>query len=520
MAAQRDELEQLKRRSVLERITHEFWYRGDLSYMLRKHGQSLCYNHYHRKLEDSTGDLVQLVWNCHRRMGKSFLLVLILIERCLRYPRQEVKFCAPTKQQVTDIIRPLINFILEACPKELRPFKREGATEFHFRNPRWGKEFSEATSVLKLIGVNIGDGDKARGQGADLVALDECGLYRDMDYLINSVLLYQFANRHKPALIMATSAPVSVAHDFYELYVPSAQETEDYMEVRATDNPDFTEQDKRNVLGYCQGGEGSVAWRREALCEKVSDESSLILPEFQSLRTRIVVDEYQRPTFFHPWCSIDTGWVDHTAVLYGYIDFEPQVLVIEHVIWVHYRSKGDIAYMMREVERKLYPDTTLDRMETRVRRVADMDPQGIVDFRTEYGLPIRYVDKGHAMGQFKSSMEANISKLRTGLQEGRLRVLDNKTTEPLIYQALHGVWDADRKKFARPASSARRAEASLLGHCDCLAALAYLFRNANWRENPRKEHLANTDNMFFVDNQKNQQHADLRHVFGVTGKND
>ena len=504
----------------MELVRDEFWYRGNLSYMLRKHGQTRCYNHYHRKTEDAGGDLVQLVWNCHRRMGKSFLLVLLLIERCLKYPRQEVKFCAPTKQQVTDIIRPLINFILEDCPKALRPFKREGATEFYFRNPRWGPDFSETTSCLKLIGVNVGDGDKARGQGADVVALDECGLYRDMDYLVNSVLLYQFANRHKPAMIMATSAPVTVAHDFYELYVPRAQESDDYMEVRAPDNPDFSEQDRRNVLSYCDGGEDSVAWRREALCEKVSDESALILPEFQRAQTRVMVEKYQRPAFFHPWASMDTGWVDHTAVLYGYIDFEPQILVIEHVIWVHYKSKGDVAYLMKEVERRLYPEDLLNRMDVKIRRVADMDPQGIADFRTEYKIPIRYVDKGHATGTYNSSMEANIAKLRSGIQEGRVRVLKNETTEPLIYQALHGVWDEGRKKFARPASSARRAEASLLGHCDCLAAWAYLYKNVLWRENPRKEHLANTDNIFYVDQDRRQQHTDLQRVFGVTGQND
>ncbi len=343
----------LDKRSMEERVKAELWYRGDLSYMLRPDGQQRCYDQLKEKKSKDKNDLTTLVWNCHRRMGKSFLLVLLCIERCISKPRQQCKFAAPTRQHVTDIVRPIISYILEDCPKELRPFRRESGTEFVFKNHRW--EDPEAVSTLKLVGVNVGDGDRLRGQAADLVALDEAGMYNDLSYIMESVLVYQFAGRPEPAVVMATSAPTSMTHDFFEIYSPRAIESDCYLEVRADNNKDFSETDRRNVLQSCDGGEGSISWRREALCEKISDPTSLVVPEFEDHRHQVVVEEYKRPEFFHPWMCMDTGWKDHTACLYSYVDFESQVLVVESVIWVHYKTLGDISQMIKEREATLFP---------------------------------------------------------------------------------------------------------------------------------------------------------------------
>ena len=218
-------LTEMENRSIEEQIKHELWYRGDLSYYLRPDGQTRCYDHYYERKEQDGDDLTECVWNCHRRMGKSFLLMLLCLERCLRYPRQLCKFAAPTKQHLVDYIYPIIDFLLEDCPPDMRPIRRGGRTEYIFKNPRWGPDGEEATSSVKFVGVNVGKGDRLRGQAADFVALDECAMYDDLYYVMSSILVYQFANRPKPAVVLATSAPTTIAHDFFETYTPRAIET-------------------------------------------------------------------------------------------------------------------------------------------------------------------------------------------------------------------------------------------------------------------------------------------------------
>src|SRR5882672_7768694 len=53
-----------------------------------------------------------IVWNCSRRLGKSYALSCIAIEKCLQTPNTIVKFIAPTQKHVKSIIRPLLKEIL------------------------------------------------------------------------------------------------------------------------------------------------------------------------------------------------------------------------------------------------------------------------------------------------------------------------------------------------------------------------------------------------------------------------
>lgn len=502
-------LNEMQARSVEEQAKHELWYRGDLSYYLRPDGQTRCYDHYYARKERDGNDLTEVVWNCHRRMGKSFLLMLLTVERCLRYPGQLCKFAAPTKQHLQDYIYPIIDFLLQDCPPDMQPLRRGGRMEYVWKNPRWGPD--AMPSALKFVGVNVGKGDRLRGQAADFIALDECGMYECLYYVMSSVIVYQFAKRANPAILLATSAPVSIAHEFFEIYVPRAQECGNYMEIRADENTDFTEQDKRIVLTQCKGGEGSTSWKREALCAKISDKESLIAPEFTDVQDDVVVDSYPRPSHFHPWFSIDTGWKDHTAGLHGYVDFRERTLVIESVIWVHYSTLGEIAQLIKDREADLYPPELLKGMGSRVRRIGDMTQLELNNLRLDYGIPIRYVSKSGKDG-YESSMEANLVKLRSGIQERRLKIVRNSSTEPLIYQLLHGTWNESRTSFTRPAN-ANKAQGSMIGHCDCIAALAYLWKHLNFRENPFPNEVPSGSNVFVVDFEEEGRRQDIIHAF-------
>src|SRR5207249_2295362 len=100
------------------------WRQGRLAHLLRPHGQRRAYEFIRTWNETRPDDMGPLVLNCHRRMGKSFLLVLVAIERCLRASNQVVRYGSPTFVQTAEIVEPLIRQVLETCPKELRPEKK------------------------------------------------------------------------------------------------------------------------------------------------------------------------------------------------------------------------------------------------------------------------------------------------------------------------------------------------------------------------------------------------------------
>jgi len=102
--------------SSAEDLTEILWRRGDLSHLLRPHGQHRAYGFIHRFTETRPHDMGPVVINCDRRMGKSFLLVALAIERCLRLPRQVVRYGSPTFVQTDEIVQPLIRQILDSCP--------------------------------------------------------------------------------------------------------------------------------------------------------------------------------------------------------------------------------------------------------------------------------------------------------------------------------------------------------------------------------------------------------------------
>lgn len=478
---------------VSERARRELWFRGDLSYLLRPHGQLWCYQHYHRRIIERPNDLNRLVLNCHRRMGKTFFLLILAIERALRYPGQQVKFVAPTKEEAKGIVEPILRTILDHCPKQLRPRTRGGRQEYIFHNPRWERD---EVSELKLYGVNNQHEDDARGLACDLGLFDEAGYFDNLPYVLESVFLYQFARRQMPAMILSSSMPESMAHSFVEKYIPVSQESGDYLEVPGSKNPDYTEADKRLILQIIDGGESSVNYRREVECLRVSDESQMILPEFQTAMAEIVVPEYERPRHFQPWVCLDTGWVDFTAILFAYVDWEEQLLVIEDVIFQHYKSTGQIARYIEETEERLWPREMLAKMEKKVRRVGDCTEQQLNDFRKDHKVPIKNVENYDPGGA--------IARLRSAIQKRKVRIIRKPSTEPLIYQCLHGIWketnDGKRKDFARVSSVG--ATSMLMGHCDCIAALMYLWRSVKMRENPNPETVYSKGNKFWIDFRK------------------
>ena len=211
------------------------WGRGNLSWLLRPHGQTSIRDFI---LEQWQGDpsAEPIVVNAHRRLGKSFLNVLMAVEICLRWPGMFVQYVCGEKTQVWEIVEPLLFQVLETCPPEVYP-KSRGFT-FRFRNPAW--ERTGAISRLKLVGANYKNGDMGRGSACDAAFLDEVRDFKKLQYFIQAVLAHQFQGRKRPLLVITSTVPWTIDHDFSRPitgYIPRAIQNGRYVVVPGSKNP-------------------------------------------------------------------------------------------------------------------------------------------------------------------------------------------------------------------------------------------------------------------------------------------
>lgn len=454
---------------LLEDATR-LWHGGDLSWLCRPGGQEILYDFVHG-CADKGGDTVSpIVLECHRRLGKSFVLLLLLVERALQRPGQQLVYGAPTYEQVATIVVPNMAILLQTCPESLRP-KRSDYT-WTFRNPTWPQ--GSPPSVLRAVGVDYMRGDRLRGACADAVALDEVRDMSEPRYLVEDVLLYQFVGRESPWIAMGTTPPRSGDHEVTAYFAPRAVRDGRYRKIPVTENAYWTETEERRLLEAIGGGKESISWRREALCETVGDENELIVPEFQRNELAVVVKEYPRPEYFYPHTCLDTGWNDWNAALEGYVDFKNQTLVIEDEIVMRYQSTGTIAAEINRKEAELWLVGGRWAGGKRPTRMGDLTEQALEDLRTDHKVSINPV--------VKYDREAAIANLRTSIQNGKVKIFER--CKNLIYQLRNGIWNEARTQFER---------SERLGHCDALAACVYFHRMANWNGNPFPDTPVQTD---------------------------
>lgn len=448
---------------ILSEWARTFWFSARLTFLCREGAQALLYAWLTEELLEDPSSVRPLVWKCHRRLGKSFLLLLLLVERCLSRPGQRCVYGAPTYEQVAAIVIPNLAILLRTCPPELLP--RESGRKFWFRNPAWGP--GAQPSLLHLVGTNFHRGNLLRGPYADAVGLDEVREMPDLRYLVEDVLLYQFAKRVAPWLLLVSTMPASADHEFESYFVPAALRTGRYVEVPTTANPGWTADDDTRLLESIGGGKDSISWRREALCEAVSDETELIVPEFQRHQASVVVSDYARPSHFYAHSCLDTGWTDWNAVLFGYVDFRNRVLVVEDELVLRYESTGTIARGIDSKEHALWQTNGVGSWHYghAPTRMGDLTEQALTDLRIDHKMFVRPAEKWNR--------EAAIANLRTGIQDGHVRI--HERCKNLIYQLKNGTWNKARTQFQR---------SPRIGHCDALAALVYLYRMANWNGNP------------------------------------
>lgn len=425
----------------MEEAIAALWARGELSYKLHD-AQVKIY----KALYESPEKL--FVANCSRRFGKSFLMVLYAIERALRKPKTKIRFGAAFQTDLTEYILPAFELILEDCPNGLKPVYRAQGTKYIFQNG----------SEVKLFGVDKNP-NSLRGNALDVVILDEAGYISNLDYLITSVVYPAQMYKKDAKLILISTPPISTDHDF-KMFCDRAKIEGNYQEFTIYDNPMIGPKELEECIKD-SGGIESTTFKREFLCQFVTETERAITPEFKRAShvfTAPSRDEYHQ--FYRKYASLDLGFRDLTALLYGYYDFKRATLVIEDEFVINGPevTSERIARATREMESKLgYANTYRVSDNSDLIFLNDLQAAQNVSF-----IPTS-----------KDSLEAMVNELREWLRQDRIKVAEHCIHTTGCLES--GIWDKHRKKFDK---------SKAYGHYDALASLIYMVRNVHTYDNP------------------------------------
>lgn len=438
--------------SVAE-ITRELWRKGDLSWLYHA-GQTVIEEAFRQTQGQSVAIEVS------RQMGKTTWAVAKACETAIQNPYSSSRIGTAFYGDLRAILLPAFRFVLTTCPEDLRPKFLESKGLFVFPNG----------SEILLVGLDRNP-EKLRGARLRLIVIDEAGSCSSEKLRYTHISVIVPATTHEPnakVVFLSTTPPEGAAHYFCQV-ADKAKLHGGHVKLTIHDNPLLT-RDRVREIATEMGGEDSVEFRREYLCERIIDAKRALIPEFSEQRH---VQVAERPAYFrflHTYESLDTGVRHLTACLFGYYDFPKAKLVIENEFTLHGHE-----VTTKNIRRRVIETEKALGYESLYRRPADNDNLILLqdlagDEFDEQGnrLPgISFYPTG------KDSLEAMVNAVRLLFADDR--ILIHPRCKMLIGTLSSGLWNEKRDDYE---------EHELYGHADCLAALVYLVRNLDRHTNP------------------------------------
>ena len=385
-----------------------------------------------------------------RQSGKSYGLLTIAAQECMIRPKITVCYVAPRLNQGNKIVRATFLEIFKTCPLDLQP-------KFLSKESCW---LFPNGSRLEISGFNAGEIESLRGPKAHLIIVDECGFMHELKYGLRSVL-YPKLNSTKGSMLLCSTLPKSAEHEYWEI-VKKAEFDGTLLKRDIFACPRYTKED---IDGFAEevGGYDSVDFKREYLNIMITDQESAVVPEATEERMLKIVGEQKRPDFYDCYVSMDIGFKDYTAVLFGYYDFLKNKVVIEDEIVV----KGNKVTVKGLGEGIPAKEEELWNITKPYLRYADNNNP---IFLNELAQPPYGV---HFVPTAKDNKEAAISKLRLLVQSEN--ILISPKCKHLINHLKYATWNTKRTGFDRDQQN---------GHFDALDALIYFVRNVQYSKNP------------------------------------
>jgi hypothetical protein len=449
---------------IQEEAVRELWYRGDLLWKLHSAQQVL-----HDAYQQAAGQL--FVANCSRQFGKSFWAVILCIMTAFDKPNAQIRYGAAFQSDLVDYIIPAFEKVLTDCPEELKPKYHSSSKRFIFPNG----------SIIKLVGLDKNP-NGLRGNALDLVVLDEAAFIHNLLYIYRSVIIPATTHRPNCRIVIISTPPNTPDHPFIT-FVEKADEQGAYKLFTVYENPLLDAEDIERLKREC-GGESTTTWRREFLCECITDEDLAIIPEWKDE----YIQEVPKDPFYevyHKYIAMDLGVKDFTVALYGYYDFKRAELVIEDEFKLHGPSMTTeiLAKKIRTEQERLWGGLPV------YRRVCDNNwPLFVQDLSSLHSLTF--------ISTSKDTLEIMINELKLLINAGR--VLVHPKCKQLIGCLKYGVWSSNKRIFAR---------SETYGHFDALAALIYLVRNLDKNVNPIPQDFGRVNHRSWLKNVRRGNHS-------------
>lgn len=421
---------------------HSDWEKGRLAWKLKAVQKKM-----HSSILGSKS--LKFVINSARRLGKSYLMVLMASEDAIRNKGCQLRFAAPTQKALKKIILPLMRNVYRDCPQNMRPKYNQIDGVFTFPNG----------SEIHMAGANSGHAESLRGTEALKAYVDEAGFVDDLKYLVDDILMPQLLTT-RGQLVLSSTPPKTPAHDF----VSFAEKADiDGHYAKYTIHEAGYSKELIDTFMREAGGASSTTWRREYLCEFVVDENYALAPEWSD-GYAVPCDRPLEKYFqhLHRYVAMDIGIQDLTVVLFAYYDFIKAQLVIEDEICMNgpQMTTDKLAVAIKAKEKELWGDLPVQC------RISDNNNLLLLqDLGTLHDLNFAPTTK--------DSLEAMVNNVRVEINKCRIKV--NPKCKQLLGSLKFGVWKNNRKEFDR---------SSTFGHFDAFAALMYLLRVVDYQTNP------------------------------------
>lgn len=444
-------------------------------------------------LRDSQLDIYELLVECQepfieasRRFGKTTSIAVFVHELLNANPGWIWRWCAPDQKQARQIVKPIFSQIQNMTPEENRA--KWLTTDSHYRYPNG--------SILYLVGVNQDKGESARGPAANGITLDEYGFWVEAEYIAKSILFPQLQNQAGQYFIKASTPPPDLDHVYYREKKLAIRKGK-FIQKLIWDNEALSKTELDKIIEEA-GGVDSVTFRREYLCEEVSDPKKLVIPEWSEAEN-VIDDDYPYPECYDTYVSIDSGADDNTACEFGYYDFHRNEIIVDYEFFINGETTKTIISLCKVIEVWLWgtPSHTLDFEET-IKKILDkksteaqkteLDKEITLYYESASKRPYKRVYDGDkqliydVIGDHEYKVQlplkqdkiASIHELRTEVSSRRFKV--KRRCKNLIYQMKVGMWANDKHlDFQRSES---------LGHLDGVAAAMYLQRSVDRSRNP------------------------------------
>ncbi len=466
---------------TLESAKDQLWSRGELTWKLRAHQKALYQSYVDCK------DKI-IVWNCSRRLGKSYSLCALALETCLKKPNALVKYCCGAQKDAKDIIRPLIREIIEDCPLSLKPEYKTQEGAWVFPNG----------SRIQLTGLDRNRAESVRGGSSDLCIIDEAGLVKDLVYIMTSIIIPTTLTT-KGKVILASTPPRSPSHPYITRYVNRARIEGNLVTMTVYDNPHIDKDELDKIIDE-SGGVDSTDFQREYMCQILKDENYAIIPEFNPKTEASIVKDWPRQPFYDGYVAMDIGVNDLTVVLFAWFDFIANKIIVEDEFVINGQrfNTNSLSVGIKQKEAEVFTDRVTGEQLSPFLRVSDTALTVINDLYSSYGLrflPTRKDDAGAALNKVRMTIQ----------NEG---IIINPRCKTLISHLKDGVWNKAKTSFERSSE----------GHFDAIDALKYLIRTVDPRKNPFPNgYLTKFDSNHFQfrDAAANADNGQWGKVFGV-----